>query len=97
MKQRYAKWVINYKGVEITSENYGDAMYDRGFSFSEDEKDAIMAIHDEIKNAWEDVVFGGEKWENVTPQAIKNAVQAWVESGEAKQEILDKIEIVQAC
>lgn len=97
MKQKYAKWILNYKGVEITSENYGNAMYDRGFSFSEDEKDAIMAIRDEILDAWNDVVFGGGKWDNVTPQVIRNAVQEWIESGEAKAEILNEIEIVQTC
>ena len=95
MKENIARWAINYKGIEISSDNYGDAMYDRGFSFSEDEKDAIMAIRDEIKNAWEDVMYAGAKWEDITPQSIRNAVQEWIESGEAKAEILDEIEIIQ--
>ena len=90
-----ARWAIRYNGKEISSDNYGDAMYDRGFSFSEDEKDAIMAVRDEIKNAWDDVVYGGKKWEDITPDVIKKAVQEWIESGEAKAEILDEIEIIQ--
>lgn len=89
MKQRYAKWVMNYKGVEITSENYGEVMKE---NFSEEEKDAIMDIREEILEAWFDAVFGDGKWADVTPQAIKTAVQEW-----GKAEIFNEIEIVQVC
>lgn len=95
MMENTAKWAIRYNGKEISSDNYGDAMYDRGFSFSEDEKDAIMAIHDEIKNAWESVMYDGVNWEDITPQSIRNALQAWIQEGEVNAEILNAIEILQ--
>lgn len=93
MKQRYAKWVMNYKGAEITSENYGEELQAK--RFGEEEKEAIMAIRDEILDAWNDVVFGGGKWEDVTLECIKNTVQEWLDAGET--EILKEIEIVQVC